>query len=47
MSLEENFHHAVKQANIALGLAIAAAAFIRSRHHSNGRFLSCRFGGIY
>ncbi|MCA6067879.1 NAD(P)H-dependent oxidoreductase [Chryseobacterium sp. RG1] len=26
MSLEENFHHAAKQANIALGLAIVAAA---------------------
>ncbi|MCS3531273.1 nitroreductase family protein [Chryseobacterium sp. JUb7] len=26
MSIEENFHHAAKQANIALGLAIVAAA---------------------
>jgi len=26
MSLEENFHHAAKQANIALGMAITAAA---------------------
>ncbi|GGG59527.1 hypothetical protein GCM10007332_21510 [Epilithonimonas arachidiradicis] len=26
MSLDENFHHAAKQANIALGLAITAAA---------------------
>lgn len=26
MSLEENFHHAAKQANIALGLSVAAAA---------------------
>lgn len=26
MSLDENFHHAAKQANIALGLAVAAAA---------------------
>jgi len=28
-SLEENFHHAAKQANIALGLAVAAAALER------------------
>lgn len=27
MSIEENFHHAAKQANIALGLAIVQAAF--------------------
>ncbi|QES90252.1 nitroreductase family protein [Rhizosphaericola mali] len=27
MSLEENFHHAAKQANIALGLSIVAAAY--------------------
>ncbi len=26
MSIEENFHHAAKQANIALGLAIVEAA---------------------
>ena len=29
MSLEENFHHAAKQANIALGLAITAAASLK------------------
>jgi len=29
MSLEENFHHAAKQANIALGLSIATAALQR------------------
>lgn len=29
MSIEENFHHAAKQANIALGLAITAAASLK------------------
>lgn len=29
MSLDENFHHAAKQANIALGLSIATAALQR------------------
>ncbi|GGG99135.1 NAD(P)H-dependent oxidoreductase [Pedobacter zeae] len=29
MSLEENFHHASKQANIALGMAITAAASLK------------------